>query len=667
MKRIPKTKEDFAWVNWTAVDIEKLPEELLARKRERYISIKSISATERTFENTVYGLESAGNLIQEFNLIEILMQASPIEDVRKAAEKAIKKIQEDLVDLEYDPDVYRALKEFAVTIEAKTLAGEDKKLFEDTIRTYRRMGFELPKDKQEELKSILKKLQKLQTEFMLNINNYKDNILATTEELQGLPENYIKNLGKDEVSGKYIVSIKTHEMVQFMENASDANKRKELSDKTLHKGGDKNISILKEILSLRKHYTEMLGYATYVDYAVELRMAKSEKTVKTFLDDLFSKIESLKNDDLKVLLNTKRSMTGDQNAILEYFDVAYYINQSEKNMFYFDKEKVREYFPLETVLAGLFQVFETIFSIYLEETSEYPVWHPDVRLYAVKDKSQEIIGYFFTDLHPRDNKYSHPSMWPLINGHRDGYKSPNYVTPVATLMGNFSKSTPETPSLLSHDEVATLFHEFGHILHGLLTTASYASQSGTAVAWDFVEVPSQMLEHWVWDKEILNILSGHYKNSNEKLPSEIVDNMLKAKNHMVGYTTTRQLVLATYNHILHAGSVPENITKVYNDLNFKHVGVRLPEDNIFAAGFGHLIGYAGAYYSYLWSNVYECDLFTRFKKDGLLNPVLGKEYRDKVLAVGSSRDEMETVKDFLGREPNNESFLEEIGLIIRRT
>lgn len=663
MKRIPKTKEDFSWINWTLEDIEKKADEILARKRELYDTIKNIPVKDRTFENTIYGIEAAGDAMASINLIDILLNVSPNEDIRKTAEKTVKKMQEELVDIEYDPELYRAVKEFTETVEAGELEGEDKKLFTDMLRDYRRMGFDLPQEKQDSLKIIIKRLQKLQTEFILNINNYKDHILVTQEELSGLSENYIKSLEKDEETGKYKVSLAASEFLPFVDNATDASKRKELTDKSLHKGGQVNIDILKEVLPLRQAQAELLGYSNFVDYAAEPRMAKSEKIIKNFLDDLIKKVDLLKEKDMITLREAKCFMTGDSKAELEYFDVRYYIRQLEKKLFNFDQEKVRDYFPLETVKKGIFEIYGKLFSINFEEIIGYPTWHPDVRLYAVKNQSdQSIAGYIFMDLHTRDGKYNHPSMWPLVNGHKNGFKSEDYITPLAVIISNFPKSTPDLPSLLSHAEVGTFFHEFGHIMHGILTSASYSSQSGTSVAWDFVEVPSQMLEHWVWNKDILNILSGHYKNPDDKLPPDTLDNMLRAKNHMVGYINMRQLMLGLYNHILHAGSISESITKIYNNLNLEYFGIKLPEDNIFAAGFGHLIGYAGAYYSYMWSKVFECDLFTRFKIEGLLNPKTGADYRSWILEKGSSMEPIDLIQGFLGREPNSKAFLEEIGV-----
>lgn len=664
MKRTPKTKEDFAWVNWAPADIEKEAEKMLAQKKERYSLIKAIPATKRTFENTIYAIESSDN-DSSSNAIYLLLNVSSDASVRKASKTAINKIQEEYVDIEYDIDLHRAVKEFANTSEAKQLIGPEKKLFSDMVRAYRRMGFELLEETRELLKFKLKELQKLENDFDLNINNYDGHIFATKKELDGLSENYIASLKKTD-DGRYVISAKTSDYMPFIENASNAEKRKEICDMYYQKGGMANIGILKKIISLRQDVAELLGYANYVDYITEVRMAKTSNNVSNFLEDLRQKSGPLNKKDLIALTNKKRVMTGNPKATLEFHDVRYYMKQLEKELFNFDMEKIREYFPFELVKKGFFKIFGKLFSIEFEELSDFPVWHPDVTFCAVKNSvNHNILGYLFFDLYPRDNKYSHAAHFDIVLGGLKTYKSDEYQIPVATMVANFAKPNGEAPSLLSHGvqgEIETFFHEFGHVLHHLLTTASYTSQSGTAVTRDFVEVPSQLFEEWIWDKKLINLFSGHYLNHADKIPSEMLNNLISAKKHMAGYITMRQLFLGIYNHTLHVGRLKKDILEISNELHKKFFHFDMPKHNLFPAGLGHLVGYGGAYYSYMWSEMICSDMFTRFKKEGLLNPIIGKEFRNKVLAIGSSRDETETVKDFLGREPNNKAFLEELGI-----
>ncbi len=657
MKRITYTKKDFAWAKWNADEIKEAAENIITHKKKRYAEIKKIPAKERTFENTVYAIEASDyDVIDSMYSINLLMNASPKEDVRKAAQKAIDILERKLVDVEFDEGLYRAVKEYSKKKEK--LAGEDKKLFEDMLLSYKRMGFELSSEKRRELKKNIKRLSKLSNDFSNNINEYKDNIAVTKDELTGLPENYIKGLKKDK-RGQYVVTLEYPDFFPFVKNAENASKRKELIDKSFQQGGKKNMKLLSEILELRRQNAKFLGYDTHADFKTETRTAKSAKKAFLFVSGLMRKINKGTMLDMSQLVNIKRRFLGISNAKLEYYDIAYYINQLQKEKFDVDSEIVREYFPLETVKKGTFEIYSKLLSVQFQKLNGYSLWHKEVELYAVKDNNGKIVSYFLLDLYPRENKYGHACVTTLVQGRKKQFKD-EYVVPIACMLANFPKPSKKHPSLLSHGEVETFFHEFGHIMHEILTTAKYASQSGTSVAWDFVEAPSQMLENWVWDKKMLNILSEHYKTK-KNLPKGMLDNMLKAKHHMVYYFTMRQLVFALFDLTIHTKNI-KNPSKLYNELNKKHVGITLPKENIFPAGFGHLMGYDGGYYGYMWSKVFASDMFTKFQKNGLLDKKTGDSYKKWILEKGSSMDEMELLEKFLGRKPNNKAFLKEIGL-----
>ncbi len=657
MKRITYTKKDFAWARWGADDIKKATEKIVVHKKKKYAEIKKISTEERTFENTIYAIEASDyDVIDSMYSIELLMNVSPKERVRKAAQKAMNILERKLVDIEFDEGLYRAVKEYSKKKEK--LSGEDKKLFEDMLLSYKRMGFELSNEKRKELKKNIKRLNKLSSDFSNNINEYKDSITVTKDELAGLPENYIKGLKKDK-KGKYVITLDYPDFVPFVENAESAPGRKELIDKNLQKGGKKNMKLLSEILELRRQNAKLLGYDTHADFKTETRTAKSAKKALSFILGLMGKIKKGTAVDMSQLTDIKRRFLGISNAKLEYYDIAYYINQLQKEKFDVDSEKVREYFPVETVKKGTFEIYSKLLSVQFQKLNGYSLWHKDVELYAVKDGDGQIISYFLLDLYPRENKYGHACVSTLIQGRKKQFKD-EYVAPMACMLANFSKPSKTYPSLLSHGEVETFFHEFGHIMHDILTTAKYASQSGASVAWDFVEAPSQMLENWVWDKKMLNILSEHYKTK-KNLPKSMLDNMLKAKYHMVYYSTMRQLVFALFDLTIHTKNI-KNSSRLYNKLNKKHIGITLPKENIFPAGFGHLMGYDGGYYGYMWSKVFASDMFTKFQKNGLLDKKTGDRYKEWILEKGSSMDEMELLEKFLGRKPNNKAFLKEIGL-----
>ena len=377
--------------------------------------------------------------------------------------------------------------------------------------------------------------------------------------------------------------------------------------------------------------------------------------------------DELWEEEFKEILLLKREITKNPKATLDYYDVsniqAYNMSELKKRKFGIDNEKVREYFPLEVVKRGTLEIYSKLFSVKFVKLFGYPTWHKDVEVYAVRENGK-TVAYFMFDLYPREGKYGHAAVFDIIPGRVSVEKGKEkYNPPVACMVTNFKKPTKAMPSLLTHDEMETFFHEFGHVVHVVLTKARYASQSGANVAIDFVEAPSQMLEHWVWDKKMLNILSGHYKNPAKKLPKILLDNLLAAKNHMIAFWAVRQLVLASLDMEVHTSSAVKDANKVLNQVMWDYFGITMPRGSIYPAGFGHIGGgYDAGYYGYMWSDVYAADMFTRFEKEGLLNKKTGADYKKWILEKGSSMDEMELVKKFLGRKPNNKAFLKERGL-----
>ena len=438
--------------------------------------------------------------------------------------------------------------------------------------------------------------------------------------------------------------------------------RKELQDKNLRKGGKKNEEILSEVLALRHENAQLLGYKNHAAFVLETKMAKNPETVNAFLADLNARIKPLREKEMEELAQWKQRVTGDKNARIEYYDYYWAIEQLKKERLQIDTEKVREYFPFETVKNGMFAVYQKLFSVVFTRVHGIPVWHEDVEIYRVDNTDGTLVGYFMLDLYPRANKYRHACMMGLVSGYETTYRGTEYRTPLAVMIANFPKPTKNNPSLLSIQDVETFFHEFGHVIHGVLTSARYASQAGTSVAHDFVEVPSQMLENWVLDKEMLAFISGHYLDASKKLPIESVNGLLETKKYMMGCCSARQLVFGLLDMALHAGKFEGDPNVMYTSLMRECLGITVPKDNLFTSGFGHLMGYDAGYYGYMWSKVYSADMFTRFQKEGLLNPQTGMDYRKWILEKGSSRQELDLLKGFLGREPNNEAFLKDIGL-----
>lgn len=663
MNRTTYTPKDFAWTAWTVADIKKLAPEILAEKKARLAVIKKINPEERTFENTVYALEASDHGLTETILkIDLLQNVSPDKKIRDTAKQTIETIEKQMITIEHDPKVWAALKDYEQSAwreEREYLEPEDQKLFRDMFLEYKRMGFDLSPAEQKQLRALEQRLAKLSNEFRHNINAHEDHIVANEEEMAGLPERYKQGLKKDK-QGRYLITLAYPDYHPFMELAQSEAKRKELAEKFLQRGGVKNMKVLEEMLAVRAEHAAMLGYKTHADYKTELRMAKSGDTALAFSFDLLKKVEKGGKADLEELRALKCEMTGNKKAVLHYYDVAYYGHELQKRRFKFDSEEVRAYFPLARVLDGTFKIYSTLFGVTFEELKGFPLWHPDAKLYGVKTPKGEVISYFALDLYPREGKYGHAAAFGIIGGRSTEFLGDDYVAPFATMVTNFTKPSPTHPSLLSHSEVETFLHEFGHIMHCVLTTARHSSQSGYHTSWDFVEAPSQMLEHWAWEKKPLALLSAHHETG-KPLPVSLLNNLLESRRHLLRYATLRQLILGIFDLTLHTKKKPPEPNKLYRDLVKKHAGIIMPKDSLFPAGFGHLDGYDAGYYGYMWSNVYAADMFTRFEEEGVMSKKVGADYRTWILEKGGSIEDIELVKGFLGRKPSNKAFLKEIG------
>ena len=668
MKRIEYTRKDFAWTKWTVADVDTAASRTVAEKKAALAAVKRIPALERTFANTVAAIDASDRCFGELLKVSLLLNVSPDKDVRDAAQKAIERAEKQLVDLEYDRDVYRALKEYDSRrpIRGEKLTEVDRKLISDTLRDYRRRGFDLPEADQVRLKRNLKELSRLENAFQKNINDYRDSIEVDDAGLAGLPESYVKNLPRK--NGKYVVTLDYPSYIPFMENAERDDLRRMLAEKNWRKGGKKNVKLLATIVGLREENAKLLGYATHADYRVENRMAGNAEAIFSFLGKLMTPLaKQVKTDvaDLNSLnleisekgpsLNQGRSLTGE----LEVHEVAYLANRLKKERYAVDEEAVREYFPLPHVRGEMFALFGKLLGVSFER-APWSLWHKDAELYRIREaESGNLIAYFAFDLHPREGKYGHACMSNVISGHET---AGGYATPFATIIANFNSPSKHRPALLSHDEVDTFFHEFGHLLHETLTEAKYVSQSGANVAWDFVEAMSQMCEFFNWEEKVLRKLSRHHVTG-KPLPPALLRKLIASKRHLMAYEIMRQATQALYDMMVHTGNLRGTLPEYFRKLYEAHLGVRLPETSLFPAGFGHLAGgYDAGYYGYLWSRVYAADFFTKFREAGIVSSKTGASYRKEILSKGSSVEEKKIAKAFLGRKLSNKAFLADIGL-----
>ncbi|WP_342676354.1 M3 family metallopeptidase [Methanofollis sp. UBA420] len=537
---------------------------------------------------------------------------------------------------------------------------EEARLYNVTIRDFEKNGLNLPEDRLAKVREMRTELSGLETRYAANLNNDTTTIECTADELAGIPPAAMAAFSQTP-QGTYIVTMKYPDYIAVIAYADNADTRKRMHEASSNRQAEANTALLEEAIVLRQKIARELGYATWADYQIDGRMAGNTSNVMAFLTSLQDPLKETYDDEMADLLAVKKSLDPAATAV-DPWDAKYLLEVQKKQEYAYDEEEVREYFPLDTVLQGLFETYGTLFDIEFSEVEGAPVWSPDVRLYAVKDRADnETIGYLYLDLYPRDGKYGHFCAAPLIGGRlKDG----TYATPVVAILGNFHRPEGERPSLLSMYEIETLFHETGHAMHYLLTTAPYGSLSGFSVALDFVETPSQALEEWAWDPEILESVSGHYTNASRKIPPELRDRVIGARNVGTGIFYTRNPLANSLEDMrFHTATGPVNVTEVWYQTCEDVTGTRPPAGTHQPASFEHLMGgYDAGYYGYLWSKVYALDIVDEFKEDGMTNQTLGMAFRDEVLSRGNMEDGMVLLENFLGREPGPEALYRHLGI-----
>jgi thimet oligopeptidase len=646
----------------TVEAIKQAQDDAIAQADAIVAEIVALPKGSRTFVNTLLRLEDAADAIERaYGRYGFMGYVAEDAGVREAADALREASEKYEIELGFREDLYDAVQEYAATTEAAALEGEPKRLLEWTLRDYKRDGFGLPVEEREKVRALKQRLVELDIAFRRNIDTYDDAILVPREDLAGLPQPYIESLKTEERDGAtfYRVSLDYPEINPFLDNAESEAWRREIMVKNYRKGGTENIPLLEEAIAVRDELAERLGYESWAAYVLEVRMARTPGAVRDFLSDLRAKVVAKRDRDLDGLRQAKRAHTGDPNAELQLWDWRFYHNYLLKTDFAVNDFEVAKYFPLDAVLDGLFDTMQTLLSVRFEPVEPADAWHPDVKLYRVVDAHDgHEVAHFYMDLFPRANKYGHAAAFTLVGGRQrpDG----SYQAPVSAIVANFTKPTANKPSLLRHVEVVTLFHEFGHILHQTLTAARLLRFSGTRTERDFVEAPSQMLEHWVWRPEVLAGFSRHVETG-EPLPKELLDSMLAAKNLDSGVFAMRQLYFAELDMAYHSEGAKKDTTAIARDLH-PISGFEAPPDTHWQTGFGHLFGYDAGYYGYKWSEVFADDMFTRFEAAGPLNRELGLEYRRVVLERGGSVDGDVLVRDFLGREPTSDAFLKNLGL-----
>lgn len=628
-------------------------DDAIARGEELVAEVVGLEGP-RTWENTLAPLDVLDDIIVQANGTGPFMaRVHPDRTVRDAAQEAEEKISKWTSDLVFRRDLYEAIEGYAATDDAGSLTGERERYLRFTRRDFRRAGHALSEDERTEVQRHRTRLVELGVAFTRNIDEARGGLDLTDDQLSGLPDDYIERLTTDADAGTHRVSIDYPEYYPFMDMAEDRDLRRRLQYIFYNKAVAENEPILEEAVRTRHQIAEIFGLDSWAEYAMEVKMAGGPQAVEEMYAGIVPGLTEKAQTEVADLASV---LEGD--GPVQPWDHRYLHTVIKRDRYGVDPTEVAAYFPLQRVLDGMFDITSEVFGLSYRPIEDPKAWHPDVIAYDLLDSaSGDQLATFYMDLFPREGKFGHAAAFDLVPPHavEDGY-----VLPVTSIVANFTKPTGDTPSLLRHDEVVTLFHEFGHVLHNSLGHTELVRFSGFNTEWDFVEAPSQIMEHWCWNAAVLSRFAQHHETG-ESIPSELVEQLVAARNLHIGLANLRQVTFGKLDMAFHGPGEDKDLRSIDRETTL--LG-QFPfhEDTFYPAGFGHLFGYDAGYYGYLWSKVFGDDMFSRFEREGVLSPEVGMEYRRKVLTPGGSKDPGDLLRDFLGREPNQEAFLRFLGI-----
>ena len=648
--------------------------QILTENRAAIAELLKQQAAEPSWDGLVLALDELGaRLGQAWSPVSHLNAVCNNAELRTAYEACLPKLSEYWTEIGQNQALCQAYKTLAASPAAASFEVAQKTILEHALRDFRLSGIDLPAEQQKRYGEIQMKLSELTSSFS---NQLLDATQAWTKQvsdealLAGITDSakaQMRQAAEAKGLDGWLISLEFPSYYAVMTYADNRTLREEVyaayctraSDQGPNAGQFDNGPLMAEILDLRQELARLLGFAHYSELSLASKMAESTEQVLHFLRDLAVRSKPFAEQDLAEL---KAFAAAQGVSDLQSWDVGYYSEKLRQSRYSLSQEEVRAWFPIDKVLSGLFAIVEKLYGIQIEELSGFDSWHPDVRLFEIKENGNHV-GRFFFDLYARANKRG--GAW--MDGARDKRRSAKgeLISPVANLVCNFTPASPGKPALLTHDEVTTLFHEFGHGLHHLLTRVEHAGASGiNGVAWDAVELPSQFMENWCWEPEGLALISGHYE-SGEPLPQDLLDKMLAAKNFQSGLMMVRQIEFSLFDFELHASHGDgRSVLDVLESIRDEVSVMRPPAYNRFANSFAHIFagGYAAGYYSYKWAEVLSADAFSRFEEEGVLNPATGRAFRDAILARGGSQEPMALFVDFRGREPSIDALLRHSGL-----
>lgn len=646
-------------------------QEAIVEAKKNIEAIKNQKET--SFENTILALEQASEKVDRISGVYFNLFSAEANDAHQALAQQISPLLSGFAsDISLDETLFNKIKFVYDHRQDLNLSGEELKLTEKSYKDFSRNGALLNEDKKNELRKLDQELSVLSPQFSENVlkaTNAFELWIEKESDLDGLPEGAREaaalSAEQKGCKGQWLFSLQIPSLIPFMTYSTRRDLREKLWRASSSKafGGEfDNQEIIKKIVNLKAQRAKLLGYGDYAEYVLEERMAKNSDTVFKFLQNLLEPSKKAAEKDLKEVQDFRQQLEG--TSEIKPWDFAFYSEKLKEQKYAFNEEELRPYFKLENVIEGVFEHSRKLFGLTFRPVSDVPVYHPDVKTFEVyTEKDNEYVGLFYMDFFPRETKKG--GAW-MTNYREQGLWGNQVRRPHVSIVCNFTKPTPTKPSLLTYDEVRTLFHEFGHALHGLLSQCRYRSLAGTNVYWDFVELPSQIMENWTEEKEGLDLFARHYE-TNAPIPADLVAKIKKASLFQAGWMSLRQVSFAWLDMKWYTTD-PSTIQNVDNfETTAMEITRLLPKEagTNMSCSFGHIFGggYAAGYYSYKWAEVLDADAFEYFKEKGLYNSEVAAKFKNSILSRGGTAHPMDLYKEFRGREPDPNSLLKRSGLL----
>lgn len=625
------------------------------------------------FENTIEALEFSGEILDRISSVFFnLNSAETNDEIQKIAQEVSPWLAEFSNDIRLNEALFKKVKTVFDRKDTLGLNDEQLMLLEKKYKGFARNGANLNETDKKKLRELDKELSRLSLKFGENVlaeTNAFQLHITEEDKLKGLPESAkeaAKMLAEDAQKEGWIFTLDFPSYIPFMTYAENRSLREEMArvygKRAFQNNHNDNQKVVLDIVKLRKERANLLGYNTHADFVLEERMAEKPEKVMEFLNELLLKAKPAAEREFNEL---KKLSSADKIDQIQKWDGAFYSEKLKKQRFDLDEEQLKPYFKLDNVLNGVFEITNRLYDLNFEEVHDIDKYHPDVKTYLVRDRHQNLVAVFYADFFPRKGKRNGAWMTSFKN---QWIKNGENSRPHVSIVCNFTKPTQTKPSLLTFNEVTTLFHEFGHALHGMLANTTYPSLSGTSVYWDFVELPSQIFENWCYEKEALDLFAKHYE-TNEIIPMDLVQKIKDSSNFLEGMATLRQLSFGFLDMAWHYEDI-DGVKDVKSYENKAFEGTNLyPDvvDNCMSTAFSHIFqgGYSSGYYSYKWAEVLDADAFEAFKEAGIFDKKTAKKFKEFVLSQGGTEKPMELYIKFRGKEPNPDALLKRAGLLVK--